>query len=66
MTQLGYAALLTIAALAADAESVPINQRQARTSPEWITGGVMYQIQPRAFTPEGDTSRGHGTVAQGG
>jgi len=53
MTHLGYAALLTIATLAADAESVPINQRQARTSPEWITGGVMYQIQPRAFTPEG-------------
>lgn len=36
--------------LAADA---PLNQRQAKSSPEWLTGGVMYQIQPRAFTPEG-------------
>ena len=53
MTQLGLTALLTIAAFAADGESVPINQRQARTSPEWITSGIMYQIQPRAFTPEG-------------
>jgi 1,4-alpha-glucan branching enzyme len=25
----------------------------ARPSPEWVTSGVMYQIQPRAFTPEG-------------
>jgi len=25
----------------------------ARPSPEWVTRGVMYQIQPRAFTPEG-------------
>lgn len=30
-----------------------MSQQQARTSPEWITDGVMYQIQPRAFTPEG-------------
>lgn len=27
--------------------------RAARPSPAWITEGVMYQIQPRAFTPEG-------------
>jgi glycosidase/lysophospholipase L1-like esterase len=25
----------------------------ARKAPEWLTRGVMYQIQPRAFTPEG-------------
>lgn len=25
----------------------------ARRSPEWFTHGVMYQIQPRAFTPDG-------------
>jgi glycosidase len=42
---------LAMAGLAAD--TVPLNQQQARTSPEWITRGVMYQIQPRAFTPEG-------------
>ncbi|MCX6908560.1 MAG: alpha-amylase family glycosyl hydrolase [Verrucomicrobia bacterium] len=35
------------------ADTVPLNQQQARTSPEWVTRGVMYQIQPRAFTPEG-------------
>ncbi len=40
-------------ACATQAADVPLNQRQARTSPEWLTGGVMYQIQPRAFTPEG-------------
>ncbi|MHB8903426.1 MAG: alpha-amylase family glycosyl hydrolase, partial [Thermoguttaceae bacterium] len=33
--------------------SVPLHQQHARTSPEWITRGVMYQVQPRAFTPEG-------------
>ena len=27
--------------------------QNARKSPEWFTRGVMYQIQPRAFTPEG-------------
>lgn len=27
--------------------------QDARRSPEWLTRGVMYQIQPRAFTPEG-------------
>jgi glycosidase len=25
----------------------------ARPAPEWVTRGVIYQIQPRAFTPEG-------------
>ena len=63
MTKLILTALLAIATvtgatftgatIASGAESVPLNQRQARTSPEWLTGGVMYQIQPRAFTPEG-------------
>ncbi len=27
--------------------------QNARKSPKWFTDGVMYQIQPRAFTPEG-------------
>ncbi len=30
-----------------------ITQPNARNSPEWIIKGIMYQIQPRAFTPEG-------------
>lgn len=40
-------------ALALGAETIPLNQQEARKSPGWITSGVMYQIQPRAFTPEG-------------
>jgi|GEM_PF-2863839 len=44
---------MTLAAVAALAADIPLNQRQARISPEWVTGGAMYQIQPRAFTPEG-------------
>ncbi len=27
--------------------------RYARSSPQWVQRGVIYQIQPRAFTPEG-------------
>jgi cyclomaltodextrinase len=34
-------------------ETLPLNQKQARTSPEWLLGGVFYQINLRAFTPEG-------------
>ena len=49
--QIGVIMLAAAVALAAD--KMPLNQRQARPSPEWLTGGVMYQIQPRAFTPEG-------------
>lgn len=29
------------------------HMQPARKAPEWFTRGVMYQIQPRAFTPEG-------------
>lgn len=29
------------------------NLQEAIESPKWFTSGVMYQIQPRAFTPEG-------------
>jgi len=29
------------------------NLQEARPTAEWFTKGVMYQIQPRAFTPEG-------------
>lgn len=50
---IGRIGLVALAAAWAGAADVPLNQRQARVSPEWVTGGVMYQIQPRAFTPEG-------------
>lgn len=45
--------VLAAATFALAADTVPLNQQQARSSPDWITRGVMYQIQPRAFTPEG-------------
>ena len=53
IAQIGKIGLLGLAMAALGADMVPLNQQQARTSPEWITRGVMYQIQPRAFTPEG-------------
>ncbi|MDZ7615480.1 MAG: alpha-amylase family glycosyl hydrolase [Patescibacteria group bacterium] len=45
-------ATLCLAGATAAADA-PLNEQQARKSPDWITHGVMYQIQPRAFTPEG-------------
>lgn len=30
-----------------------LNTLHARTSPQWLTDGIIYQIQPRAFTKEG-------------
>jgi len=52
-TRIGIAALLALATCASAAQPTPLDERQARPSPEWVTRGVMYQIQPRAFTPEG-------------
>jgi len=49
----GITGLLALATCVSAGQPSPLNERQARTSPEWVTGGVMYQIQPRAFTPEG-------------
>ncbi len=45
------AAVATSATLPAVASHV--HYQRARKSPEWFTRGVVYQIQPRAFTPEG-------------
>ena len=44
---------LALAAVWTVASETPLNQRQTRTSPEWVTGGVMCQMYLRAFTPEG-------------
>ena len=52
-TLIGIVGWLTLAASVFAAEAGALNEREARRSPEWVTGGVMYQIQPRAFTPEG-------------
>ena len=48
---LGITGWLMVATCAYGVQSTPLNERQARPSPEWVTRGVMYQIQPRAFTP---------------
>jgi glycosidase len=45
--------MLSLALWTARAAEVPLSQRQARPSPEWLTGGVIYQMYLRAFTPEG-------------
>ena len=34
-------------------ETQTLDNKQARKSPDWLTKGVIYQIQPRAFTNEG-------------
>ena len=46
-------ALIFLADLAVAEENVPLNQRPARQAADWIQNGVMYQINARAFTPEG-------------
>jgi cyclomaltodextrinase / maltogenic alpha-amylase / neopullulanase len=33
--------------------SFPKNEQQARQAPDWITRGIIYELQPRAFTQEG-------------
>lgn len=35
------------------AQDVKLNEQMARKAPQWITEGIIYQINPRAFTPEG-------------
>ena len=40
-----------MAGMAASAANMQF--QNARTTPTWFTQGVMYQVQPRAFTPEG-------------
>ena len=45
--------LMVLAACVTLAAATPLNQQQARKSPEWLTEGVMYQMYLRAFTPEG-------------
>lgn len=32
------------------------HEHDARKAPDWVTNGVIYQINPRAFTPEGTLS----------
>lgn len=53
MRAIAVVVMLGVAVTAGGAETAPLNQQRARTAPQWITEGVMYQIQPRAFTAEG-------------
>lgn len=39
-----------------------LNKQTARDAPDWITNGIIYQIQPRAFTPEGTLKAATGMV----
>ena len=41
---------------------LPLNQQTARPAKKWITEGVMYQINPRAFTPEGTLKAAEGKL----
>ena len=51
---MGRRAMLMAALLfAAGAFGANAWMQDARKSPKWFTEGVMYQIQPRSFTPEG-------------
>ena len=50
---IGIVMLAALSVSASDTNPAAVNTQLARQSPEWLTGGVMYQIQPRAFTPEG-------------
>jgi glycosidase len=49
-------AFLTLAGVLCNLAAVPdpaITTRPARSSPEWLTRGVIYQVWLRSFTPEG-------------
>jgi len=47
------AALALLAVTTAFAQDVPISERQARPTTDAVSQGVIYQINPRAFTEEG-------------
>ena len=44
---------ILVATLSMSVSASPLSESPARTTPDWFRKGVMYQIQPRAFTPEG-------------
>ncbi|MDX9869084.1 MAG: alpha-amylase family glycosyl hydrolase [Kiritimatiellia bacterium] len=50
---IGMLAVMFLAAVTLVSAEVPLNQREARVSPAWMTDGVMYQLWLRGFTPEG-------------
>ena len=53
ITRLALVGLFALTAFAAVLTAADLHEQQARPAPDWVTQGVIYQIQPRAFTPEG-------------
>ena len=51
-------------AIRAAAEAAWDASGNARETPDWFRKGVMYQIQPRAFTPEGTIKAAEGKLAE--
>ncbi|MGC2659435.1 MAG: hypothetical protein WA324_15880, partial [Bryobacteraceae bacterium] len=49
-----FALLVFVAALSGQPAQVRLASQPARSSPEWLKAGVMYQIFPRSFSAEGD------------
>jgi len=47
------AAIILLTATSTLAQEIPISERQARTTTDDVTQGVIYQINARAFTEEG-------------
>ena len=49
-------------ASAAWGADVPLHEQTARKAPEWLTKGVMYQINPRAYTESGTLKEAAGKL----
>ena len=58
------AALLMVSVLGAAGAEPDVSALEARPSPEWVERGVIYQIQPRAFTPQGTLDAATGRLAR--
>ena len=57
-------AAVAAAMCAAEAKEHTLVDEHARATPDWFRKGVMYQIQPRAFTPEGTIKAAEGKLAE--
>ena len=57
-------AAVAAAMCAAEAKEYTLADEMARKTPDWFRKGVMYQIQPRAFTPEGTIKAAEGKLAE--
>jgi len=53
--------LLLQAALVPGAKSQDVSKLQARVPHDWVRDGVIYEVYPRAFSPDGNF---HGVTAQ--